>query len=231
MAGFTFLRNTLIVGLAIFVVAGAASAAGLEPTEQLALGTRLRITVSSATLERDIIALVDSGLVDAPTSTGRETIRIEQKDGAAVHLPRPGRRIEGGLVAVGPAIVTLSGSEGTVFIPRAVIQRVERAEGRTRKGHVAMGLLIGLGAGGVIGYAAGVSCGPSTGWASLNCLGQPAAGAVGGLLLGGGIGALAGALAPPADRWVEFRGPLQAPNAEARPETALTEVGSARENH
>ena len=217
MTGSTLSRNTLAMGLAVFVVAaGAASAAGLEPTEPLTPGTRLRITVSSATLERDIIVLVNPRLADAPAATGPETIRIEQKDGPAVYLPRPGRRIGGLLVAVSPAIVTLNRSEGTVFVPRAVIQRVERAEGRTRKRHAAVGLLIGMGAGGAIGYGVGASCGPSTGWASLNCLGQPAAGVVGGLLLGGGIGALAGALAPPADRWVEFRGPLLAPNAEAQ---------------
>ena len=111
----------------------------------------------------------------------------------------PKHWIAGTLMSVRDDEVTIeTDAKEIINVPRRVISKLERSEGRLSRGrHALWGLAAGAGVGAVLGMTSD-SCQPH----SIVCLG-PAVSAGGGALLGAAAGVTVGALLPPEERWID----------------------------
>jgi len=132
------------------------------------------------------------------------------------HVPESGRvrltlagtreRVAGRVLPSTPDSVMLSSADTLVVIPRSRITRVEVASGHGAR-RILPGMLIGLGAGVVVGGAAGLACQDSDCPAEMPVYLGAAAGGVG-MIVGGAIGALSRPL-----QWQDVDAPVQAVTA------------------
>lgn len=177
-------------------------------------GARVRITAASVVELPGLVPLeVDRALADtiplgSILSSDDDTVTVGGAGGQVVTLLRPRHRIVGRIERIDAQTLTVGRSYGrAVTVPRAGLARLERPNGmRSRKRSAVIGLLIGVGAGGGVGWRVGSHCQPPVSEVFdenllLYCMFEPVASSISIGILGGGVGALAGALVRPTQRW------------------------------
>lgn len=116
------------------------------------------------------------------------------------------RFVIGQLVAFDDSTMSVrnEGGSGDVTVPRSRVQRLEVCTGSTRGRNAIYGAVIGLGVGGILGYAGGENC-SDAGW----CFFPRDETAVVGAFLGATLGGLIGVVVGHGDRWRETAVPAR----------------------
>lgn len=128
-------------------------------------------------------------------------VRITMPDTMGTSEPPSSARplvVIGQLVAFNDSTMSVrnEAASGDVTVARSRVQRFEVSKGSNRRASAVTGGLIGLGLGGIIGYAAGDDCSDR----EFICFPREET-AVGGALLGGALGSLVGLLVGHGERW------------------------------
>jgi hypothetical protein len=164
----------------------------------IALATLLSITaVASAAAQTEPRVLVG------------KRVRITMPDTMGTSEPPTSTRplvVIGQLVAFNDSTMSVrnEASSGDVTVARSRVQRVEVSTGSNRRASAVTGGLIGLGLGGVLGYAAGDDCSDR----EFICFPQEET-AVAGAFFGAALGSLIGLLVGHSERWKETAVPAR----------------------
>ena len=191
-----------LLGIAASIVALALPGALLaEDASTISPGTYVRVSTRTEELGESLEPTADT-TNGKPLAHDHLTMTFATK-GQPVRVARPGVTLKGTLQAVDQNTLTLQQDGGApIVVPRASIRSVDLRQRESKRG---LGVLVGVLAGGAIGYAVGAATsgpgchGGETGLAHLCTLDEidKPAGAVLGVL--GGV--ILGALVAPGDKW------------------------------
>jgi hypothetical protein len=154
-------------------------------------GDRVRLQAPDRVIIPDLVTLEGGRVVTHLPFEGKDDLVVVRDGDRTLHVPRPGRRLTGRLVAITDETVTLrEGKDRTISVPRQAVERLEVK----RSGHPWVGGLVGVAAGFAIGYALGYNsekdcsgmCMPEAAGLGAGVLLALPAGAVGALLTSGG---------------------------------------------
>ena len=160
------MRNTFTTVALLLVIPGMSLPAQTE--QRVLVGTRVRITMP-------------------------DTMRISRRPSSAGQL-----FVIGQLVAMSDSSISVrhEASSADVTVPLSRVQRLEVSAGSRRREAAVIGGLVGLGLGGIFGYAAGDDCSGNEGI----CFPQGEV-AVVSALVGAGLGSLIGVVVGSGERW------------------------------
>jgi hypothetical protein len=191
---------------ALLLVCQPARLLGQVPSAPAAL---IRVTISKDVGQETLVQSIGPELVGEPLSiVDGVFVQTRGRSGQGALVPRPGVRFTGLMIALDDRVVTVRpdrAGAAAMTIPRTLVRTLERSSGRTARGHhMALGALVGAGAGAIVGAMSQVGCEPH-GILSCWMLGAAASGAI----LGTGAGLVVGAVMPPAQRWVPIDAPIE----------------------
>jgi hypothetical protein len=170
------MRHTFTTLVALMSLIPLVSLSAQTERQQVLVGARVRITVP-------------------------DTMRIGEQPSSARPL-----MVIGQLVAVSDSTMSVrnEASSGYVTVPLSRVQRLEVSTGSRRGASAVTGGLIGLGVGGILGYAGGEDC-DGEGW----CFFPREETAVVGALLGAAMGSVVGLIVGRGERWRDTEVPAR----------------------